>query len=101
MAGRRRGRKRALGTTAPMKLRDAINEWWPLNLVAYALSEGRRIVIGCIVDDLSRDCLAMVVYASLGGVRVVRELDGCERPTLPRIVASDNGTELTSGAALR
>jgi len=43
-----------------------------------------------------------VVDTSLGGVRVVRELDQLtlERGT-PKVIVSDNGTELTSGAVLR
>jgi putative transposase len=43
-----------------------------------------------------------MVDTSLGGVRVVRELErlATER-ALPQIVVSDNGTELTSGAVLR
>ena len=55
-----------------------------------------------MVDDFSRECLATVVDTSLGGVRVVRELErlATER-AVPREVVSDNGTELTSGAVLR
>ncbi len=102
MVRRRRGRKRALGTRAPMTLPDAINQRWSLDFVADALSDGRRFRILCIVDDFSRECLATVVDTSLGGVRVVRELErlATER-ALPQIVVSDNGTELTSGAVLR
>lgn len=102
MVRRRKGRKRALGTRAPMTLPDAINQRWSLDFVADALSDGRRFRILCIVDDFSRECLATVVDTSLGGVRVVRELErlASER-TLPHIVVSDNGTELTSGAVLR
>jgi len=56
----------------------------------------------CIVDDFSRECLAAVVDTSLGGVRVVRELERLtlERAT-PKVIVSDNGTELTSVAVLR
>jgi putative transposase len=102
MVRRRRGRKRALGTRAPMTLPGAINQRWSLDFVADALSDGRRFRILCVVDDFSRECLAAVVDTSLGGVRVVRELDrlAVER-ALPQIVVSDNGTELTSGAVLR
>jgi putative transposase len=102
MVRRRRGRKRALGTRAPMTMPDAINQRWSLDFVADALSDGRRFRILCIVDDFSRECLATVVDTSLGGVRVVRELErlATER-ALPQIVVSDNGTELTSGAVLR
>lgn len=102
MVRRRRGRKRALGTRAPMTLPSAINQRWSLDFVADTLSDGRRFRILCVVDDFSRECLATVVDTSLGGVRVVRELERltAER-TLPRMVVSDNGTELTSCAVLR
>lgn len=102
MVRRRRRRKRALGTRAPMTLPGAINQRWSLDFVADALSDGRRFRILCVVDDFSRECLATVVDTSLGGVRVVRELDRltAER-ALPRMVVSDNGTELTSCAVLR
>ena len=102
MVRRRGGRKRALGTRAPMELPHAINQRWSLDFVSDTLSDGRRFRILAIVDDFSRECLSMVVDTSLGGMRVVREL---ERLTLdravPAIIVSDNGTELTSGAVLR
>jgi putative transposase len=102
MVRRRRGRKRALGTRAPMVLPARINQRWSLDFVSDTLSDGRRFRILCIVDDFSRECLATVVDTSLGGVRVVRELERLtfER-ALPETVVSDNGTELTSGAVLR
>ena len=64
-------------------------------------THSRRFRILCIVDDFSRECLAAVVDTSLGGVRVVRELERLtiER-ALPETVVSDNGTELTSRAVL-
>jgi putative transposase len=102
MVHRRGGRKRALGTRAPMVLPHAINQRWSLDFVSDTLGDGRRFRILAIVDDFSRECLTLVVDTSLGGMRVVREL---ERPTLergtPPVIVSDNGTELTSGAVLR
>jgi putative transposase len=102
MVRRRRGRKRALGTRTPITLPTTINQRWSLDFVSDTLSDGRRFRILCIVDDFSRECLATVVDTSLGGVRVVRELERLtlER-ALPEMVVSDNGTELTSGAVLR
>ena len=100
---RRRGRrKRALGTRAPILLPRAINQRWSLDFVSDTLSDGRRFRILCVVDDFSRECLATVVDTSLGGVRVVRELEwlAIARP-LPQVIVSDNGTEFTSGAVLR
>ncbi len=95
---RRRGRrKRAIGTRAPLALPDAINRRWSLDFVADALGDGRRFRILCVVDDFSRECLACVVDTSIGGVRVVRELErlALERG-LPGVIVSDNGCELTS-----
>jgi putative transposase len=99
---RRRGRrKRAIGTRAPLALPDTINRRWSLDFVSDALSDGRRFRIFCVVDNFSRECLATVVDTSIGGVRVVRELERLvtERGR-PTVIVSDNGCELTSMAVL-
>jgi putative transposase len=102
MVRRRRGRKRALGTRTPLHLPNTINERWSLDFVSDTLSDGRRFRILCIVDDFSRECLATVVDTSLSGIRVVRELEQLIRVRgKPKIIVSDNGTELTSVAVLR
>ncbi len=74
-----------------MMLPLAINQRWSLDFVSDTLSDGRRFRILCVVDDFSRECLATVVDTSLGGVRVVRELDQLtlERGT-PKVMVSDN-----------
>jgi putative transposase len=55
-----------------------------------------------IVDDFSRECLALVADTSLSGLRVTRELTAImARRGRPRTIVSDNGTELTSMAVLR
>jgi putative transposase len=102
MVRRRRGRKRALGTRTPLSLPSTINERWSLDFVSDTFGDGRRFRILCIVDDFSRECLATVVDTSLSGVRVVRELGQLIRERgKPKIIVSDNGTELTSVAVLR
>ncbi|MBR0719860.1 DUF2924 domain-containing protein [Bradyrhizobium liaoningense] len=62
---------------------------------------GRRFRILTVVDDCTRECLALVADTSLSGTRVARELDRLmtERGR-PKMVVSDNGTELTSNAIL-
>ena len=102
MVRRRGGRKRAMGTRAPMLLPERLNQRWSLDFIADTLSDGRRFRILCVVDDFSRECLACVVDTSLSGVRVVRELKRLtgERAT-PQVIVSDNGSELTSVAILR
>ena len=99
---KRGGRKRALGTRAPMALPQKPNQRWSLDFVSDALASGRRFRVLAIVDDFTRECLGLVVDTSLTGLRVVRELDRiAERRGYPLMVVSDNGTELTSHAILR
>jgi len=70
--------------------------------VSDALVDARRFRILCVVDNLTRECLATVVDNSNSGVRVARELDRiCVSRGRPCIIVSDNGTELTSNAILK
>jgi putative transposase len=99
---RRSGRKRALGTRAPMAIPQGPNQRWSLDFLSDAFADGRRFRILAVVDDFTRECLALVADTSLPGLRVVRELEaiiaqrGC-----PAMCVSDNGTELTGMAILR
>ncbi len=101
MVRKRGGRKRALGTRAPMAIPQGKNQRWSLDFVLDALACSRRFRILTVVDDFSRECLALVVDNSLSGIRVARELDRVvETRGKPCMVVSDNGTELTSRAML-
>ncbi len=98
---RRRGRKRATGTRAPMTLPQGPNQRWSLDFVSDTLSWGRRFRILCIVDDFTREALSLVVDTSIGGHRLARELDGLiARRGKPLTIVSDNGPEMTSRAIL-
>ena len=98
---RRRGRKRATGTRAPMVLPDRPNQRWSLDFVADTLVWGRRLRILAIVDDFPREALALVVDTSIGGQRMARELDALiVQRGKPLTIVSDNGTEMTSRAVL-
>jgi len=72
---KRGGRKRAIGTRAPLDVPHVRNERWSLDFVSDALSDGRRFRILAVVDDFSRECLGLVADTSLSGARVARELD--------------------------
>ncbi len=99
---RRGGRKRALGTRRPMLLPAKTNERWSLDFVSDAFTDGRRFRVLAVVDDYSRECLALVADTSLSGIRVTRELDTLiTRRGRPNTIVSDNGTELTSMAVLK
>jgi putative transposase len=99
---RRGGRKRALGTRAPMAIPQGANKRWSLDFLSDAFADGRRFRILAIVDDFTRECLALVPDTSLPGLRVVRQLNTLIAARgRPAMCVSDNGTELTSMAILR
>ena len=72
---RRGGRKRALGTRAPLAIPQGPNQRWSLDFLSDAFAEGRRFRILAVVDDFTRECLALIADTSLPGLRVVRELE--------------------------
>jgi len=99
---RRGGRKRALGTRAPITLPQGPNQRWSLDFVSDAFTDGRRFRILAVVDDFTRECLCLVADTSLSGLRVARELDTVIAARgRPLACVSDNGTELTSMVILR
>ncbi len=102
MVRRRGGRKRALGTRAPMIVPQGPNERWSLDFISDQFIDGRRMRILAVVDDCTRECLTLAADTSISGQRVARELDRllAERGR-PTTIVSDNGTELTSNAILR
>ena len=65
------------------------------------MATGRRFRILNIVDDVTLECLRAVLDTSISGKRVVRKLaDLITERGAPRMIVSDNGTELTSSAVL-
>jgi putative transposase len=101
MVRRRGGRKRAMGTRRPIDAPRAPNQRWSLDFVSDQLTDGRRFRILAVVDDHTRECLALVADTSLSGPRVARELDVLlHQRGRPATIVSDNGTELTSNAIL-
>jgi putative transposase len=94
---RRGGRKRALGTRAPLTLPQGPNQRWSMDFVHDQLSDGRRFRILAVVDDFTRERLALVADTSLSGLRLGRELDAViAQRGRPAACVSDNGTELTA-----
>jgi putative transposase len=93
---RKRGRKRST-VRQPLPGAVAANQVWSVDFMTDALSSGRRFRTLNIVDDYTRECLAIEVDTSLGGMRVVRVLEELkQRRGLPRQIRSDNGPEFVS-----
>jgi len=98
---KRGGRKRAIGTRAPMLVPFMPNQRWSLDFVSDQLTDGRRFRVLTVVDDCTRECLALVADTSLPGQRVARELNHLIlQRGRPNMIVSDNGSELTSNAIL-
>ena len=97
----RGGRNRAIGMRAPIETPLIANQRWSLDFVSDQITDGRRFRILAVLDDCTRECLALVADTSLSGQRVARELDSLVRLRgRPATIVSDNGTELTSNAIL-
>lgn len=78
---------------------SAVNEIWSVDFVADNLFDGRRLRTLTVVDNYTRECLAIEVDGSLRGEHVVAlltRLAQC-RP-LPRYIKTDNGSEFISKA---
>lgn len=98
---KRRARRRAVGTRAPILVEAVANARWSLDFVHDQLVCGRRFRILNIVDDVTRECLAAIPDTSISGRRVARALTALiERRGKPGMIVSDNGTEFTSNAML-
>ncbi len=98
---KRRARRKAVGTRAPILVEAHPNARWSLDFVHDQFACGRRFRILNIMDDVTRECLGAIPDTSISGRRVARELSAIiERRGKPGMIVSDNGTELTSNAIL-
>ncbi|WP_352755833.1 IS3 family transposase [Mesorhizobium sp. M0955] len=98
---KRRARRRAVGTQAPILVEAKANARWSLDFVHDQFACGRRFRVLNIVDDVTRECLAAIPDTSISGRRVARELtELIAHRGKPGMIVSDHGTEFTSNAIL-
>jgi len=98
---KRRSRRRAVGTRAPILVEARPNARWSLDFVHDQFACGRRFRVLNIVDDVTRECLAAIPDTSISGRRVARELTALiARRGKPGMIVSDHGTEFTANAIL-
>jgi transposase InsO family protein len=99
---KRKARREAIGTRAPILVEARANARWSLDFVHDQFACGRRFRVLNVFDDVTRECLTAIPDRSISGRRVARELTTLiERRGRPGMIVSDNGTELTSNAILR
>ena len=89
MVRRRGGRKRAIGVRSPMPLPGGPNQRWSLDFVHDQMTDGRRLRILAVVDDYTRECLALVADTSISGIQVARKMIAVRGR--PGRIGSDSG----------
>ena len=92
---RRRRRKRLTrGDRVPLPRPSRPGERWSMDFMLDTLADGRPFRTLNIVDDFTRECLAIEVDRSLPGARVVRVLERLRAAIgLPQTIVTDNGPE--------
>ncbi len=100
LAVRRRKRRRLpAAARVVLPLPTQPNERWSMDFMSDTLATGRTFRTLNIVDDASRECLAIEVDHGLASLRVIRVLEQlAETRGLPRQIIVDNGPEFTSRA---
>jgi putative transposase len=92
-------KKRAQRQRVPQGSAVRRNQKWSMDFVAQRLADGRWMRVLTVVDQFTRECLALFANASLNGEKVAVVLDRivAERGA-PQSITVDNGTEFASKA---
>ncbi|MDZ7815997.1 MAG: IS3 family transposase [Planctomycetota bacterium] len=97
---RKRRKKGVLGDSSgscSKKRSDGLNDVWSYDFVFDRLSDGRMVKILAVVDEFSRECLALEAGFRFTGKDVLDVLGKLmlERGS-PKFIRSDNGSEFTA-----
>lgn len=99
LRSKRPRRRKAAADRLDRPVLTAPTQSWSMDFVSDALFDGRRFRALTVVDNFSRECLAIVVGQSLRGEDVVAALEAIVRERgAPRRVQADNGPEFISVA---
>lgn len=98
---RRKARRRGMSRQGMLLEPARPNEHWSMDFVSDAFSDGRRFRALTMMDNFTRESVAIEVDTSLSGERVTRVLDWLKMTHgLPETIIVDNGPEFTSRAML-
>lgn len=96
---RRRRRRRAKGRVEKINVPEKPRQRWSMDFVHDGTARGQRLRMLNIVDDFTRECVAIEVDTSISGERVTRVLDKViEQFGKPTSLLMDNGPEFTGKA---
>jgi putative transposase len=94
---RRRKQRLPQHVREPLSVPTALNQYWSLDFMSDALTDGRKFRVLNVIDDFNRESLAVEIDTSLPALRVQRVLDRlAEKRGLPGNIRSDNGPEFIS-----
>lgn len=94
---KRRRKRIGLTERLPLLLPEQPNYAWSMDFVHDCLADGRRLRCLNVVDDFTKESIAIEVDTSISGLRVTRVLDRiAEHRPLPRMIRVDHGPEFTS-----
>ncbi len=83
----------------PEAVAQAITDLWSMDFVMDQLFDGRRLRALTLVDNYTREFLAINIGQNLRGDDVVATLGRvCALRRLPRVIKTDNGSKFTSKA---
>jgi len=95
----RRRKKQAAAVRVPLATPTGPNQAWSMDFVWEMLRDGRRIKMLTVVDDFTRECLAIEVDFGVNGRRVAQTLERLiESRGKVGGVRSDNGPEFAGNA---
>ena len=95
----RKRKKRAAAVRLQRESPTGANQRWSMDFIQDTLSTHRRFRALTVIDDYTRECLAIHVDTSIGGVRVSRVLEQLkETRGLPEAISVDNGPEFAGKA---
>ncbi|WDD90348.1 IS3 family transposase (plasmid) [Burkholderia sp. FERM BP-3421] len=99
---RRRPRRRRCGNDIRLPGATQPNSVWSYDFVHDQLVDGRALKMLCVIDEYTRECLAIEVGASLRSQDVILTLSRLMRLYgKPAFVRSDNGAEFTAAKVMR
>lgn len=96
---RTKRRKKRPSLRVQMPPATAPNQVWAMDFISDRLADGRKVKILSLIDECTKECLALEADTSLNGVGVTRILDSVVLLRgYPAAIRSDNGPEFTSRA---
>lgn len=96
---RKRARKRLIRRAEKPSPPTRPNVRWSMDFTSDQLADGRRFRTWNLVDDFTRECLAIEVQRSISGAHVARLLTAIvEERGRPEMIVCDNGPEFISRA---